>query len=267
MIDIAEMLRTYQEIVQSSDAKEHLDQIKQRSRVVQLLCAGVLFGAAAIAVVVSPTAAFVFAALAVTGVWMLPATRRLSAGGKVALRDPMGRPRLLMAATNEGTYIQFLDNQARARLTMALGASDAPIVALTDPDGQVRGTLACDAATGNAVLSLTGENGQQLTATAPPSEDPYLIVQSDDAHKTIITANDISLEGPDGDATVLTSSNDTRLHCGNGTSQLDLMLHGDFTGMLVHTSQNTGLLGINAGAVVVEDQAAMEANASKLGGD
>ena len=155
---------TIDSMLTTLDIGRRLDDVKRRGRLVQVAAAIVLLGAATIALVVSATTAIIFAVLAVVGLWMLPSVRR-TIGDTFGIRDLSGRYRVVAAATDESTFLAFLNSEGKPRLLLGTAAAGAPLLAMSDASGEWRVNVACDAASNAAVIDLLGDNEDVFQCT------------------------------------------------------------------------------------------------------
>ena len=125
-----------------SMGSKQLEDIKRQGRLRQGVGALVLAGAAALTLLINPTAAITFAALAIAAVWMLPAARRAILGDHVAIRDSRGRIRIAMFVDHDGRpSMSLLDASGKLRMVFMMSSAGDPMLAMSDADGETRLTM------------------------------------------------------------------------------------------------------------------------------
>ena len=112
--------------------------VKGQSKVRQLAGSVLLFGSAAIAILVNPTAAIVVAVLAIASVWLFPPLRKTILGDVLLLKDVMGNKRLVAHAGVGTSILGLIDSAGTFRAILAVDENGSPSLSLFDPDSNPR---------------------------------------------------------------------------------------------------------------------------------
>jgi hypothetical protein len=238
---------TIESVAAELNIDKRLDDIKRRSRLMQALSALVLLGAAAIALLVTPTTAIVFAALAVVGLWMLPTVRR-TVGETFGIRDRSGKYRMV-AASDDGTFLAFLDDGGKPRLLLGVGATGTPFLAMFDASAEMRLSAACDTASNAAVIDLPTGNGD-ISIQTEPGADPFIKVSSQDGRITIAAPGRIS--GKKGEALAVLQVDDrlAEFQCSRPGALALLAVRDELTGTAANVGDERAVCGVLKGKVV-----------------
>jgi hypothetical protein len=195
-----------------------VDEIKKQSRLRQAFGAAVLFGSAALAIWVSPTAAIVVAALSIAGVWLLPSTRHRLVGDSIALRDADGIVRLVLGVHDDGPFLGLADSNGDLRLALAVG-EEGSSVALVDERGENRVIAGCSA--DSAGLVVSDPRGEHHGSLGVGKQDSVALVFNGDGACNIVSESGLrATRGDDQAVNVLTSDAGAIVTCSCGANDV-----------------------------------------------
>jgi hypothetical protein len=210
-----------------------VDEIKKQGRVRQAFGAAVLFGSAALAIWVSPTAAIVVAALSIAGVWLFPSLRIRLIGDSIALRDADGNVRIVLGVHDDRAALALGDANGEVRLWLAVGEEGSSVV-LRDERGENRVIAGCSS--DSAGLMVTDRSGTHPGTLGVGQEGSVALVLDGDGARNIVSEFGLrATRGDDQAVNVMTSDAGAIVTCTCGANDVSCVATANESALMVVT--------------------------------